>query len=561
MNSDTPIKLMIPHQDLRTFSLFQLNADAAHTWAQGLPVTNTLSVVQQLLSATGDLNRITLAPEIRYNILEALYPSLNVALSNLSRRFFNQPLVMPLEPRRMAELAHRLHSALVTAYSIVAIETLQQRENVRGISPAYLVCLATQRALEIAGRKVLQTLQLHRPIEINGWLTLHQLYALAERQGLAGLPVRDTLSRETTIAATYLQTVMLGCCKPNQLYQSDLAAIYRGLQDWSSIIRLESPGSGKGLFLVDLDSDQPPLYGELCGSRPGEQCRQIDTAPLITRLEQLKAADDEQGKPGISLEEGMHLPSSMLAHLIDSLGSMNMRNFNRTGSGLPLSVSVGLSSAHYHAAGARTFEQLLYGDEYFPLPADRVSTNLFLQVGNRQAGAVADVGQNLYKSGKPGEGEATLAAQEYKDLELSRERQYPVYQVQMANASPNGYCLDWPSRLPGNIRAGDIVSVQEEHSEEWAIAVIRWMSQLEEAKTLIGLELLGPAATAYGAQIHRKMGDKAAPMRVLLLPEIKLVGQPHTLITPRAGFKERQKITLLREGEELTIQLVAPDCG
>ena len=44
-------------------------------------------------------------------------------------------------------------------------------------------------------------------------------------------------------------------------------------------------------------------------------------------------------------------------------------------------------------------------------------------------------------------------------------------------------------------------------------------------------------------------------MRVLLLPEIKLVGKPHTLITPRTGFQERQKIILLREGEEFLVQL------
>jgi hypothetical protein len=44
-------------------------------------------------------------------------------------------------------------------------------------------------------------------------------------------------------------------------------------------------------------------------------------------------------------------------------------------------------------------------------------------------------------------------------------------------------------------------------------------------------------------------------MRVLLLPEIKLVGQPHTLITPRAGFREGQKIMLVRDGEEYYVQL------
>ena len=60
----------------------------------------------------------------------------------------------------------------------------------------------------------------------------------------------------------------------------------------------------------------------------------------------------------------------------------------------------------------------------------------------------------------------------------------------------------------------------------------------------------------YGARIQQKVGDEAEPMRVLLLPEIKLVGQPHTLITPRSGFKEKQKITLLREGEKFLVQLL-----
>ena len=44
-------------------------------------------------------------------------------------------------------------------------------------------------------------------------------------------------------------------------------------------------------------------------------------------------------------------------------------------------------------------------------------------------------------------------------------------------------------------------------------------------------------------------------MRALLLPEIQLVGQTHTLVTPRTGFKEQQKVTLTRNGEEFLIQL------
>lgn len=50
-------------------------------------------------------------------------------------------------------------------------------------------------------------------------------------------------------------------------------------------------------------------------------------------------------------------------------------------------------------------------------------------------------------------------------------------------------------------------------------------------------------------------GDYSKPIRVLLLPEIPLVGQSHTLIVPRMVFKEGQLITLTREEDGFLIRL------
>ena len=85
---------------------------------------------------------------------------------------------------------------------------------------------------------------------------------------------------------------------------------------------------------------------------------------------------------------------------------------------------------------------------------------------------------------------------------------------------------------------------------------MRWVSRLNNARTLIGLELLSPRAIAYGARVHQKGDEKTVPTRVLMLPEIKLVAQPQTLITPHTGFKERQKITLGTSAGEHSIQLL-----
>jgi hypothetical protein len=568
MVSNAPIKLKIPRQDLQDFPLFQLNVDAAQAWARSLPVTNTRSVAQQLRQAIGDLNRVRLAPETRYNIMEVLQPNLHVAFSNLTKRFLNQPLVMPQEPQQMAELARSLYGMVTTAYSIVAIEAIQQHDSVRGVNPARLACEAIQRALTFAGRKTLQTFQLFNSVEPHGWLTLHQLYALADSQRLVDLPVADPRSGGDTIKATYLQALLLACCKPNQLSQGDMAALYRGLKEWSMLAVVTRPQSGKGLFLVDIDSDQPPLYSSLFTETLGAQFRYIDTAPLVAHLEKIKLNDGERG---INFDLDNRIPANLLAHLIESLGSMSLRSFNRTNSDTPLSVSVGLSSSHYHVAGERQFEQLLYGNDYIPPASERVPTNPFLLPQEKgDMWQQANPEEDYSRDGETPE-EAIVEEIEHK-IELDKntrsallseegwqlppEVRYPIYNVRLANASPGGYCLEWATELPGDIRAGDIVSLKEEHNRDWVIAAIRWMSHLENASTLIGLELLSPRAMPYGARIHQKTGDKSAPMRVLLLPEIKLVGQPHTLITPRVGFRERQKISLISAGEEYSIQLL-----
>jgi len=145
---------------------------------------------------------------------------------------------------------------------------------------------------------------------------------------------------------------------------------------------------------------------------------------------------------------------------------------------------------------------------------------------------------------------------EVVEVTLPQDERHPVFSVALADASPGGYCLQWTEELPADIRTGDIVGLKEEHSRDWAIAVIRWLSRLERSRTLIGLELLSPRALPFGAMIHQQDGSKRPPMRALLLPEIKLVGQPDTLLTPNASFRERQRITLISGSESHTIQLL-----
>ena len=168
--------------------------DYPYTWAQGLPVTNTKAVVQQLRLAISELNRTAVAPDIRFAVMEVLRPNLLIALVSLSRKYLNQPLVLPEESRQQSELASSLLALTTTAYTVCAVQAIQKRDSISSVNPARLVCESLRRAIEFSGRKILQAYQLYQPVEPNTWLELHQLYALAERQQLANIPVADKLS-------------------------------------------------------------------------------------------------------------------------------------------------------------------------------------------------------------------------------------------------------------------------------------------------------------------------------------------------------------------------------
>jgi hypothetical protein len=551
MSKNEPIKLRIPRQDLSEFVLFGLTAAQATSWAESLPMANPAQVAQQLRSAINDLNRVDMKPDVRFEILEALRPVLNSALSTLSKFYLNQPIVLPDEPRKASKLAQSLYELVTTAYTIVAIQAIQRRQQISSANPAKLVCMALHRSITSASMKLLVSYQLYQPVEINAWMELHQLFLLAERQKLSSQLVVDEISGDGSITDTYLRALMLGSCKPNQLRQRDLAGVFKGLREWVQHMDMLPPDSSEGMFLVDFASDHPPIYSSLYSDVPGENCRQINTDNLINFLQNLRS---EAGEQSIVFDKDTVVSPNVLDHVISSWGVMSKRNFARAPGQEKLWVTVGLSNTHYYVSGGLDFEtlaspnaaQLLEEEaEYRPLADETVKekelwTKVFDGGGDEDI-ALDDLEFNIREAGQ------------YVNPH-SKER-HPVFPVRMANVSPGGYCLEWSADIPSHIKTGDCIAVREVDNNAWSIAVIRWVSQLKDQTTLLGVELLSPRATPYGARVQHKTGEEGDLMRALLLPEIKLVGQPNTLVTPRVGFKERQKVTLIRGGEESYIQL------
>jgi hypothetical protein len=311
-----------------------------------------------------------------------------------------------------------------------------------------------------------------------------------------------------------------------------------------------------------MQSDQPPAFTERLARRGAAQFRYINTSGFVKHLESLRHARGDQGIRVIEFDRETRLDTNLIEHLIRALGEVSQRNFVRSPSRSELYIAAGLTNVHYFVAGERSLDEVFHGVGYEAPASERAGLNPFLarsehrdewQRANPEEGADEVTGHDESTIGIDME-QFTRSAEE-QDAALQPIR-HVVHSVRTMNASAGGYCVEW-DEPPNSIHIGDIVCVRETENgqADWTIAVIRWVSQVKGAPTLIGLELISPRGSAYAARVKMPSGEFSRPIRVLLLPEIPLVGQSHTLIVPRMVFREGQRITLTREEDGFLVKL------
>jgi len=72
----------------------------------------------------------------------------------------------------------------------------------------------------------------------------------------------------------------------------------------------------------------------------------------------------------------------------------------------------------------------------------------------------------------------------------------------------------------------------------------------------MGVELIAPKAEACGTQAIHKKGGATEYMRTLMLPELRAIGQPATLITPNITFHIGYKVNINENGHISKGQLI-----
>lgn len=514
---DISVQIDAPDDDLSSLSFCAVEPAALAAWTSELPLANTTDTAAQLHRAATEVARLAIEPELRFELLEILRTLVHYICTRLDRSM----LGAPHSGEGFAQLAQQLQNGIARGYKATIRDATRDSSDPARLD---LIGHAAHRALSDCSRTLLRAIQVHAVTPPGAWAELNALYRLAEQLGFHQSAWSDEENHESaqlSVQDVYLRIALLATCRPNQLRHTHLNATFNALELWTPRVTLGLP-SDDDLFRVDLERDAPPVYRELADTT-GE-VRGIRTDVLVYELEAY--LND------ISCDIPMpdYVERGLLSHLVTAWSVMRKRTFRRIRAGGPMKICMGLRSVHYFLSGGVEFDEQIASADAMPRP----ELNPFLN--------------ELSARDRP---EAAREA----TFDPATADNYPCLDAAVLDTSPAGYQVKLADPIHGRLHAGELLAIRENNDARWCLAVARWL-RYSDAETLLGLELLSPLAIPVALRLVRKRGGIRQHARGMLLPEIQVISQPATLITPRVPFEESHKVEIHRQGLQTKAQLM-----
>ncbi len=510
-------------------------------WIAGLPKANIGETARQLYQGLGELNQLLTPSDNRLQLLELLRPEVYFVCQHLERHFLHQAIMLDDRSRKISNLCQALQSQLAIGYKQIVLRIAPKYHKDR----AALVGQALQRAAHALKAQLLRAAQLYSPAPEQLWFELHQLYRCASGLQLQQRRVHDDLASLTTelsLEQTYIAALLLGSARCNQLRQNQIARLAEVLEPWSALLKLHPGSPDDGLFAISAELDTGPRYRSMFRKEQQGALLGFDPQPLVNVIE----AHLQRQETSTPLPVPTGLSFDTLQHVHASWGQAAERSFQRTVGQGNLTVCVGMSALHFYLGGERTFSELLKH------PGARAANFSRAVVQGEK-----DSWSQAFDAAPQSHADEFLPYEEIQYDQLGEDEKaaghtphYPTYTLPVINHSPGGYCLGWPSEVPAELQAGEMVGIQDSSNQGWSIAVVRWIRQVRGGGPQMGIELVAPHAEPCGLQLVRSRDDHSHYLRGLLLPEISAIDLPATLLAPRLPFQEGNKVLINTHGEE-----------
>jgi hypothetical protein len=505
---------------------FNTNTPAVQAWVDDLPLLNTLKTLELVNGALDQTNRLSIPPQQRHVVLELLSTSVMCISDALKKGFLGKQLPLPADSVRQAELATELCNRMACGYRIVVDDA--------GTSEAQrpLLCTAIHRAIRYLSEILLTNYQVYAPQPAGLWGIIHALFGLAEELRMSTLPVTDSTlpaAASSSIETIYKQCLLLSLACPYRMRQNEIHYVYNGLLAWATASRLNRLNHTQklGLFAVNLRADLPPAYRALHDNpQSGDNWRILDTSEMAHRMQQAISGTTGNTGKATGLGDAQTMQRLMLAW-----GMMPKRRFSRYRQDANIRLVMGLNSIHQLYAPPAVEEhderngitETIRDHQYLQDPTFEKTTSITTE---KQEGA-----------GGQSESQDRLLRGAYS---AARSSLNPVESWKMENMSAGGFCMLWDSESASCAQVGELVAIMSRRDDDrdtTQLGVIRWMKFTPEHGLELGIQMLSPGATAVWASLCEDDVHPGNKLQGILLPEIKAINQPASLLIPSLPFR------------------------
>lgn len=355
--------LKVPEQKTASLSFCDNTPKALRSWVNQLPRANIGEMSRQLYYAIIELNHLFATAQQRLQYLELVREQIHYACNELARHYLGRSVILPEKQRKVANLTQALQLHLAAGYKLCVLELIKHGSGGRN---RRLLAMAIHRAIAELSGAILRALQLYYPSPARSWLECHHLFRFATQARIADLQIEDdtlTYGQSSTVSAAYRRLLLLGCARPNQLRQKELAQVFGLFEAWAEHTRCGPDAGSDSLFVIDPERDAPPVYRSLLENSSNPACIGFDTRQLAHRIAEAIQTRRDKRTEHSALVIPPDITDSLLIHLNQALGVFAKRNFKRVASEGSLEVCVGLTAAHYFIAGEKPFREFINGND------------------------------------------------------------------------------------------------------------------------------------------------------------------------------------------------------
>ena len=488
-----------------------VDAAGCKAWLERLPLANVGAAQHDLLGELEEFNSFPTAAANRLNVMEALREAVHFVQIEQAKRFTNRPLPMAQADCAVFDATIKLWDEMRLGYLRCLQAALAGDAAMR--AQAALIC---QRLGAYVGLKMFHHHRAYREVPAADWRSLHEVYAHAERLGVAEEAVKDYLNRDihdTSPRIAYARAVLMGMSRPQELVQRQLTFVAFLLERWASKLEVSATPVLEDKALLPLVAD---LAGERCPERADPRAAKIveprflDTRKLAKSLRnRVGLLRNGESPAKLALGEDCVQPSceQLLVYLFRQWCQMKPASAaGRRDAARPAQACTEVAAIHHYISG----------------------------------GAVP----------RPAFDHTQLSPQQRQELEtLGRIRTAPDEDY----SSEHGFLLeDWlieelgpqelrmrraPASAGKRYAHGQLMAVRPAEGKTFLLGQVRWLTGTAEGELRAGIKLIPGTPAPIALRITGLNEKTERSLYGLSLAAVPALQAPPSLVLPAGSFK------------------------